>query len=129
MSKKTVRIARRRAFHAQNGLCYYCGKPMCPSQDGIPAFALDLNISQACARALLATAEHLQARSDGGSDNPGNIAAAHALCNHRRHRSKKPMPPQVYCTHVATRCESGKWFDKSLSKRLACIARSVRMDH
>ena len=128
MSKKKVRIARCRAFHAQNGLCYYCGRPMCPSQDALPTFALDLSISQAGARVLLATAEHLHARSKGGSDHPKNIAAAHALCNYRRHRSKKPMPPDAYRTYVARRCESGNWFDQNLSKRLKPNVRSGRID-
>ncbi len=126
MSKKSIRTARCRAFNAQNGLCHYCGRPMCPSQDAIPIFARDLSISQSCAQALLATAEHLQARCEGGNDHQTNIVAAHALCNRRRHQSKKPMAPHVYCNHVARRCDKGKWFDQHLYKRLASISWSER---
>jgi hypothetical protein len=126
MTKKNIRTARSLAFNAQNGLCYYCGRPMCPSQDHIPIFADSFHISQACAKALLVTAEHLQARCEGGRDVATNIVAAHALCNRRRHQSKKPMAPQIFCVHVARRCDHGKWFDHYLSIRLASVAQSEK---
>lgn len=73
MSKKTSTIKRLRdlAIERQSGRCFYCRQPMI-----IDGVRLGHN--------LLATAEHLIKKADGGKYNQENIVAAHGLCNMRR---------------------------------------------
>jgi hypothetical protein len=52
---------------------------------------------------------HLDARANGGSDSPGNIAAACLYCNLTRHRRKYPLPPEQYRHYVAKRMTKGGW--------------------
>lgn len=54
---------RQSATRAQQGLCFYCHRPM----------------------GKAVTAEHLKARKDGGTDRKDNIVAACRACNHGRH--------------------------------------------
>jgi hypothetical protein len=67
---------------------------------GVPARA---------ASRLRCTAEHLQARCDGGGDVAGNIVAACMLCNRARHQRKKPPPPEAYLADVRRRVGRGAW--------------------
>jgi len=60
---------------------------------------------------LLVTAEHLHARQDGGKDSKINIAAAHTICNWRRHGRKIPMTPLKFVAYVRLRIEKSRWFD------------------
>lgn len=92
---KTSSRARERAFSQQNGLCYYCGRPMAPSTQW--------------PHALACTAEHLVAKCDGGGNGRGNIVAAHAFCNRARHARKRPMSPPKYKQHVQRRVAAGRW--------------------
>ncbi|NDZ12027.1 hypothetical protein C7T35_15520 [Variovorax sp. WS11] len=64
--KSRLQKYRTSAIQAQRGRCIYCRQPM--GRD--------------------ATAEHLCARQDGGTDRKGNIVAACRRCNHRRHADK-----------------------------------------
>lgn len=103
------RKARERAFHAQQGYCCYCGYPMAESADNIHEFARRNRLKKRGAYPLLATAEHLRARRDGGTDSAENIAAAHAYCNRLRHRRKCAPPPEKYREFVQRRCAKGGW--------------------
>jgi hypothetical protein len=76
MSSSLVKL-RRSAFRAQNGCCFYCGLPMW--EDDPERFAQTLGLTAGQAQKLRSTAEHLQARCDGGGDHPSNIVAACAL--------------------------------------------------
>lgn len=58
---------RSSAAKAQQGLCIYCCQPL----------------------GKRATAEHLRARCDGGTDRRDNIAAAHGRCNQGRHSDSR----------------------------------------
>lgn len=69
---KRKQIKREAAIKDQRGLCLYCKQPMIIA--GVPP-----------EHSLMATAEHLVRRQDGGGLG-GNIAAAHAICNRRRKR-------------------------------------------
>jgi len=60
---------RRRAFYAQGGLCYWCGRPLTLTGPPSPARA---------------TADHVDPRYAGGKDRPGNIVAACEPCNLKR---------------------------------------------
>lgn len=107
-------LARLRtlSFHAQSGRCYYCGLPMwltCPSE---------LGLRPRSAAPYQCTAEHLQARQDGGRDVAGNIVAACRLCNARRHKRKSAPPPEEYKALVQKRLAKGKWFNTTQARLL-----------
>lgn len=71
---------RSSAAKAQQGLCIYCCQQL----------------------GKRATAEHLRARCDGGTDRRDNIAAAHRRCNQGRHADpqRASMAPADYATLV-----------------------------
>lgn len=82
-----VQKHRQSAYQAQNGLCIYCRQPM----------------------GRRATAEHLKARQEGGTDRRDNIAAACVRCNHRRHADKAcaVLTPFEYATLVQLERRAG----------------------
>ena len=75
-------------------------------------------LSQAQARLLRCTAEHLRARQDGGGNATDNIAAACWYCNTRRHRSKKALDPDRHQQRVRARLEQGRWHHPAVLKAL-----------
>lgn len=108
--------SRSHAHSTQSGRCIYCGAPMwsqSPEQ-----FASRHGISLADARRFQLTAEHLIARSEGGSDAKSNIAAACLYCNHKRHQRKTPPDPLAYQALVQRRIAKGKWHPAHLLKRV-----------
>lgn len=98
---------RKSAFTQQNGKCCYCGFSMW--QDSAESFAKHHGITLKQARHFQCTAEHLQARQDGGKDAAGNIAAACIRCNHLRHARKKPLATKQYQQYVQNRVNKGGW--------------------
>lgn len=88
--------SRQLAFNQQGGKCYYCGLPMVLSDQEGP-------------KHLRCTAEHLLARSEGGSDAPSNIVAACFYCNHKRHQRKNPPEPERYRAEIRKRVQKGGW--------------------
>jgi ribosomal protein L37E len=117
----SLRKARARAFHAQQGFCCYCGYPMAESADELDSFATHYRLNKRTASQLLATAEHLRARCDGGTDSDTNIAAAHAYCNRLRHRRKNPPRPEQYRNLVQRRCTKGGWH----APRILCMPKRL----
>ncbi|WP_399272446.1 HNH endonuclease [Variovorax boronicumulans] len=74
------------------------------------AFAARYGLTRRQAEAHRCTAEHLHARCDGGRDGRENIAAACALCNHRRHAQRVVAPdPDAYRRLVLKRLRGGGW--------------------
>jgi hypothetical protein len=74
------------------------------------SFAVRHGLPQRISRWLQCTAEHLQARRDGGADSPNNIVAACHCCNLRRHRGRKIAPtPKAYQSTVRKRVARGRW--------------------
>ena len=114
MSVKMRRHLRRQAFINQHCRCFYCHLPIW--QKGVERFAKRLGLSLEQARLSKCTAEHLQARSDGGRDIPGNIAAACAWCNHHRHagRVTNAPDPEIFREEV-------RWFLVAGLHPLACL--------
>lgn len=108
---------RAAAFHHQRGLCFYCGLPMIPP-GAVDQFAAKLSLSPKAALGVTATAEHLHAQCDGGRDTAENIAAAHLVCNQRRHRMRPAPDPVRYAATVRARAAKGLWLDKALRQRL-----------
>jgi 5-methylcytosine-specific restriction endonuclease McrA len=97
--------SRHLAFVRQGGKCFYCELPMW------------LGASAAGPKSLRCTAEHLIARSEGGSDSPNNVVAACAKCNHTRHRLKRPPEPTVYQAQVQQRVRAGRWHPRPILQR------------
>jgi hypothetical protein len=87
MPYRTPVRLRKSAFNVQRGECCYCGTPMWLAD--VETFAKSHNYSLPQARLLKCTAEHLQARTDGGDDSLKNVAAACCYCNSKRHQRKK----------------------------------------
>lgn len=105
----TLSKKRNKAFERQQGRCCYCGFQMWKSS--IDVFAAKHSISIKQARHFQCTAEHLQARQDGGLNNAENIAAACARCNRLRHRKRSKAPtPSEYQQHVQKLVNKGKWW-------------------
>lgn len=104
---------RNQAFARQNGRCCYGSLPVVPLRN-LVAFASAHKLSEARAKALQCTAEHLQARCDGGRDNAVNIAAACITCNQRRHRLKPAPTPERYMQIVQRQMEHGVWHKRTV---------------
>ncbi len=100
---------RTLAFQHQSGRCYYCCCPMW--QQSPEAFVATFHLSKRQARNLQCTAEHLQARVDGGGDCEGNIVAACRLCNARRHQRKDARDAIHHKAHVARLMGRKRWHD------------------
>jgi len=79
---KLLRSLRAAAYRTQNGLCYWCGRPMAA---GVPEDEL--------------TADHLVPLHDGGKTRAGNIVAACRECNNLRHpelnKTKEPRSLRI----------------------------------
>ncbi|WP_371127427.1 HNH endonuclease [Variovorax sp. YR634] len=104
----TLISSRTSAFIRQGGLCCYCDEPMWLADPA--TFAARYGLTRRQAEAHRCTAEHLHARCDGGRDDRENIAAACALCNHRRHARRAIAPdPDAYRRLVLARLRRGRW--------------------
>ncbi len=103
----SLALLRYRAYQRQNRRCYYCGFPMW--EKDIDRFLSEYRVSPAQAQLFRCTAEHLKAKSVGGSNAASNIVAACDYCNRTRHRSSKPLEPDRYRQRVQTRLAKGRW--------------------
>lgn len=110
----TLKTIRHKKMIMQGGRCYYCNLPMW--DDGAVAEFSDRNVALRC------TAEHLQARCDGGKNRQDNIVAACLYCNTHRHRRKRVLTPSAYREHVRRRMLAGKWLAAHLSLAARCEA-------
>lgn len=99
---------RHRAFIAQSGCCIYCDRHMWEKNP--EAFARTYRLSVRQAQAFQCTAEHLQAKQDGGKDSDRNIVAACRYCNQHRHLRKQPPDPLAHRERVQKLLNNGKWF-------------------
>jgi hypothetical protein len=84
--------------------------------DDCASFAAKYRISKLVAKGLQCTAEHLQARRDGGKDVAPNIAAACKRCNVGRHHRKDDVSPDRFRALVKRRLMRGKWHDLQVHK-------------
>ncbi len=102
------RITKRaRAFRSQKGKCFYCDIPMWYAS--ITGHLFRSRISKKAMSRIRCTAEHLQARSDGGSDATENLVAACHFCNQARHRRASPLGSSEFRKLVMSRVRAGKW--------------------
>jgi 5-methylcytosine-specific restriction endonuclease McrA len=108
----SIQILRLRAAMLQGFRCYYCELRIWLDDPG--GFAARYKLTTRQARPLRCTAEHLQARADGGSNRRDNVVAACRYCNSRRHRTRTPLSPPAYRAHVRRRMQQGKWLAAQL---------------
>ncbi|WP_080727043.1 HNH endonuclease [Sphingobium yanoikuyae] len=106
---------RDRRSTAQSNCCFYCQQPIW--SDDPAAFAAKFRISIKQTAYFRATAEHLIARSDGGTNDLCNIVAACLYCNSHRHRARSPLTPEAYQQRVRARLERGAWHCLHLETR------------
>ncbi|MBA3864252.1 MAG: restriction endonuclease [Erythrobacter sp.] len=103
------KVSKIRDFRVrqQKETCFYCCQPIwCENHSD---FASRFGITEQSAKRLQATAEHLLARSEGGTDALDNVVAACWFCNTQRHRSKRPLSPEAYIKKVRSRLDKGRW--------------------
>jgi len=107
-------IAKKRldAFHKQGGRCYYCKSLMWLKNR--KKFAKKHTVSKSEAKRFQCTAEHLTARSDGGTNEASNIVAACLFCNHTRHQKKRPRGFSEHRDFIQNRMKQGKWHPRLL---------------
>lgn len=108
--------ARNRAFHLQQGCCYYCCLPMW--LEDIDAYRQRYGVTRRQALAFRCTAEHLVARADGGTDPLDNVVAACTLRNRRRHGRPVPLDARSYLLHVRRRLARRRWHSSTVVERL-----------
>ena len=107
MSMKKLVSLRKSAFISQSGLCYYCSFPMW--EDDVKLFAQSHKVTVGQAQRYKCTAEHLEAKSEGGLDVEQNIVAACLFCNLKRHHRKIAPAPDAYRRLVQKRLSMGRW--------------------
>jgi hypothetical protein len=103
----SLKRARTRAAVTQGHRCFYCGLPVWDRDPD--TFASEHLITKRQAALLRCTAEHLIARSDGGTNARMNVVAACAYCNSHRHRACRPLDPVAYRERVSARMKRGRW--------------------
>ena len=116
MSRKYIKY-RSRAFVRQKGRCYYCGFPMWLYQPG--SFASQYSLTDRQIARFQCTAEHLQARQDGGNDTRTIIVAACKFCNRTRHKTPNPLEAREYKKKVIRRLKKSKWYPEKFHQLLA----------
>jgi len=116
MTFKKLRKLRKKAAKGQHWFCFYCDLPM--GGEGSPW----QRALEPLGTAFEASAEHLVPRCEGGGDTRGNIAAAHVLCNRRRHRRACAMSPDQFAALVQRRIGSGRWFYREVLDLLRSLA-------
>ena len=119
MSNRLIRH-RQQALVRQHGRCCYCKLPTLLKRN-LNGFASAHGLSEARAKALQCTAEHLHARCDGGGDEASNIAAACITCNQRRHRMNPAPTPERYSQIVQWQMEHGNWHKRALLNAICLI--------
>jgi hypothetical protein len=107
VNKRLLRL-RAASYKAQDSRCFYCGAVMWLGDSS--AFQERFGLEPRRIRAFQCTAEHLQARCDGGLDEATNVVAACRRCNQRRHqRLRGALPPNEYGRWVTQRVSERKW--------------------
>jgi 5-methylcytosine-specific restriction endonuclease McrA len=104
---KKLQQYRNEAYQRQHGRCVYCAAPMWERDP--TAFTIRYCLTNEQALRFRCTAEHLVARSDGGSDRSDNIAAACWSCNSGRHKRKCPPDPEAFRNFVRERIVRRRW--------------------
>ena len=113
MCSKNIQKNRVQSAQKQQFRCYYCGYPMWHNSNH-KKFARKYRLSPKQVRWFQCTAEHVQAKCDGGNNTASNIVAACLRCNRRRHQRPTPLASDAYRKLVQQRVSKGKWFPKTV---------------
>lgn len=111
---------RHQSFLEQAHRCYYCGFLMWESDPEV--FANTHGISLVQAQRFQCTAEHLEARKDGGSNARFNIVAACLHCNQARHRMKPAPSPDVLRQLISKQLNNKSWHRRAVARKLSSQA-------
>lgn len=103
-----IKKLRLSAFLKQNGCCFYCGYPIWENGQA-PLFAQSYPLPPGLIDLCQSTAEHLQARQDGGKDSRNNIAAACKHCNASRHLGPVGQAPSPDKYKSQIRAQLKQW--------------------
>ncbi len=107
MPSNKLKNLRKQAAQQQGWRCFYCLLPM---WDHSPReFIVHYGLSPGLAKRFQCTAEHVEARCDGGKDVAPNIVAACLFCNTTRHKAKHPMDAAKHASVVQSRLAKGRW--------------------
>ncbi|KQT01550.1 HNH endonuclease signature motif containing protein [Rhizobium sp. Leaf386] len=107
MPSNKMKNLRKQAAQRQGGRCFYCELPMW--DDSPEEFIVHYGLSPGLAKRFRCTAEHVEARRDGGKDVAPNIVAACRFCNATRHKAKRPLDADTYAQQVRRRQAEGRW--------------------
>ncbi len=116
-SKNRIQNLRRKAAERQGWQCYYCQQPMW--QTDHRGFSERFRLTDRAASHFRCTAEHLEARCDGGQDTKENVVAACLYCNKNRHKRKRPKDPVSYKNLVRSLMDQGRWRPVTLTHSTA----------
>lgn len=112
-STKAIKNLRRQAAREQGWRCFYCQLPMWDT--ALEEFIERYGISPGLAKRFRCTAEHVEARCDGGKDVAPNIVAACLFCNTARHKAKHPVTAAKHALKVRSRLAKGRWHPLELT--------------
>jgi hypothetical protein len=107
MCSRLLKRHRSEAARQQDFRCWYCTFPIWNADPD--KFARRYRLPAGLVSRFRCTAEHLWARSMGGSNAASNIVAACAFCNHTRHKRKCPSTSEQHRITVAKRISQGRW--------------------
>ncbi|RSB59397.1 restriction endonuclease [Rhizobium pisi] len=114
-SNSRIQILRHKAAESQGWRCFYCHYPMWEIDP--KSFSTHFRVPGRAVLRFRCTAEHLEARCDGGRDTEENVVAACLYCNNNRHKRKRPKDPASYANFVRSRLERGRWHPFRLKHR------------
>lgn len=106
-SQNTLKKLRIKAARQQGWRCFYCRMPMWESSP--EEFIVHYGLSPDQAKRFQCTAEHVEARCDGGKDIAPNVVAACHFCNATRHKRKHPVGAAKHGAVVRSRMAKGRW--------------------
>lgn len=106
-SQNTLKKLRIKAARQQGWRCFYCMLPMWESSP--EEFIVHYGLSPGQAKRFRCTAEHVEARCDGGKDIAPNVVAACLFCNTTRHKRKHPVDAANHASIVRSRLAKGRW--------------------
>lgn len=75
MSQRNKRKQRRRVFHREGGLCFYCDEPVSLNVRNVPGSPFP---------PYMATLDHIIPKCEGGERNEENSVCACWRCNNKR---------------------------------------------
>lgn len=111
---KSLERNRHAVWLRQEGRCHYCRCHMW--EQDVDAFAASRRLTRRQAKWCRSTAEHLVARSDGGTNASSNIAAACLRCNQTRHKAASPLNAERFLVRVRRLMAKGRWWPRELHR-------------